>query len=246
MNKIICIVLFINILLVVSYGMAILKTGNPLRWDQAKPYLNYVRKHGIEQFLLHYKNKMSYKSNSFYWGDEIEVGIFSKDEDSNRFELSDSGTRIIDELNEEETNDKNKIWCDYQPEYGAWMVESVPSSPYGGTIGDLMLVEKNMKLRRNRLNSKLLPSERAPSMSNFPMMGVDGYKHTNNKNGAISNSDYISDEIINPHPRFGTLTRNIRMRRNGNVDIRLKDENGDKDVHMDAMAFGMGCCCLQV
>ena len=30
------------------------------------------------------------------------------------------------------------------------------------------------------------------------------------------------------------------------MNIRLRDEEGVKDVHMDSMAFGMGCCCLQV
>jgi len=51
---------------------------------------------------------------------------------------------------------------------------------------------------------------------------------------------------------FSCLTRNIRLRRGSNVDIRIpifKDEKTDpnlKDIHMDAMAFGMGCCCLQV
>lgn len=31
-----------------------------------------------------------------------------------------------------------------------------------------------------------------------------------------------------------------------NVNIQLRDEKNEKDVHMDSMAFGMGCCCLQV
>ena len=49
-----------------------------------------------------------------------------------------------------------------------------------------------------------------------------------------------------------TLTQNIRARRGEKVDIRIpifKDVNTPEDleeIHMDAMAFGMGCCCLQV
>jgi glutamate--cysteine ligase catalytic subunit len=103
-----------------------------------------------------------------------------------------------------------------------------------------------MSLRRARLQKKLMPDEIAPSMSNFVMLGVDGYDHSRDTFGDIASSRYTSDRIINPHPRFGTLTQNIRLRRNENVDIHLKDENGASDVHMDAMAFGMGCCCLQV
>lgn len=36
-----------------------------------------------------------------------------------------------------------------------------------------------------------------------------------------SQSQFVADECINPHPRFGTLTRNIRMRRGSKVDIRM-------------------------
>eukprot|EP01035_Chromulina_nebulosa_P027952 gene27952-36830_t len=91
-----------------------------------------------------------------------------------------------------------------------------------------------------------------------------------------SHSVYVPDSIINPHPRFAALVQNIRNRRGGKVDIRVplyRDEftpeflrdlkgnsTGEKsdgsrtvsaletgtDIHMDAMAFGMGMCCLQV
>ena len=204
------------------------------------------------------------------------------------------------------------------------MIEAVPRDPYGGYISDLLLVEKNMQLRRKRLHAVLHSEEIAPTTANFPMMGVAGYDHTIGKGGDVANSLYISDEVINPHPRFGTLTRNIRERRLSNVNIRIplaseninklsssfddlsgndsdsvewklecceddkdllrevvKHENkkedpsdccaladadkvesssspsssksksksvggGTKTIHMDAMAFGMGCCCLQV
>ena len=89
-----------------------------------------------------------------------------------------------------------------------------------------------------------------------------------------SHSVYVPDSIINPHPRFAALVQNIRNRRGGKVDIRVplyRDEftpeflrdlkgnsTGEKsdgsrtastletgtDIHMDAMAFGMGMCCL--
>ena len=77
----------------------------------------------------------------------------------------------------------------------------------------------------------------------------------------------MSDAVINPHPRFGALTQNIRTRRGEKVDIRMPRFRDTKtptgvvgapppktaeeaakmdEVYMDAMAFGMGCCCLQV
>ncbi|WVQ84399.1 hypothetical protein IAT38_006551 [Cryptococcus sp. DSM 104549] len=90
--------------------------------------------------------------------------------------------------------------------------------------------------------------------------------------GSSSRSEYVGELLTNPHARFPTLTANIRQRRGSKVDIRLPlfiDENtvvpegsnapisngylspakplpGTPYIHMDAMAFGMGCCCLQI
>ncbi|TYJ53383.1 hypothetical protein B9479_005983 [Cryptococcus floricola] len=89
-----------------------------------------------------------------------------------------------------------------------------------------------------------------------------------------SKSQYVGELLTNPHARFPTLTANIRERRGSLVDIRLPlyiDEKtpipegfdrpqlsttsapgpakplpGTPYIHMDAMAFGMGCCCLQI
>lgn len=87
-----------------------------------------------------------------------------------------------------------------------------------------------------------------------------------------SRSQYVAQLITNPHARFPTLTANIRQRRGSLVDIRVplyidkntkvpegeraelsnghagpaKPQPGTPDIHMDAMGFGMGCCCLQI
>ncbi|CAM9912059.1 unnamed protein product, partial [Discosporangium mesarthrocarpum] len=169
-----------------------------------------------------------------------------------------------------------------------------------------------MRLRRKRILSVLAPDEIAPTVSCFPMMGVGDFWHRTEEEkveggagvrGPIANSAYVPDSVINPHPRFGALTKNIRARRGKNVEIciplfkdtntpefhgggvarlplppgavpeqELEQEQGQGQgqeqnnghlnghgagggkgegeskpyVHMDAMAFGMGCCCLQV
>lgn len=90
-------------------------------------------------------------------------------------------------------------------------------------------------------------------------------------------SQFLPDEIANPHIRFPTLAANIRSRRGRKVEInvpifhddntpakfndptvdyRLHNWPEDDDVrngaahedsiYMDAMAFGMGSCCLQI
>lgn len=90
-------------------------------------------------------------------------------------------------------------------------------------------------------------------------------------------SQFVPDEIANPHIRFPTLAANIRWRRGRKVQVNVpvfRDENTpwpwkdptvnydlhnwpedddvrngaapDNFIHMDAMAFGMGSCCLQI
>ena len=72
-------------------------------------------------------------------------------------------------------------------------------------------------------------------------------------------SIFLNDNIINKHPRFGTLAKNIRERRGKKVEIKIpiyKDINTKLEVspeepykdfvYMDAMGFGMGNCCVQV
>ena len=102
------------------------------------------------------------------------------------------------------------------------------------------------------------------SLPTFPHMGVGQYaitkeqeELTTDKN-AFSESIYTIDSIINPHPRFPTLTKNIRIRRGKKVEIKIPlfiDKNTSiektdlepfpNSIYMDSMAFGMGSCCLQ-
>jgi glutamate--cysteine ligase catalytic subunit len=279
-----------------SYG-GILRTGNPLSWGIAKPVLSSVRLSGIKQFIFHYNRSKNIETPLFLWGDEIEYGLFGYDTKADRFDLSLRGQEIREQLSfYEESLTGLKSGCEWQPEYGSWMIEAVPRDPYGGYISDLLLVEKNMQLRRRRLHAVLKSNEIAPTSGNFPMLGVKGYPHADEKLGAVANSEYVSDKIINPHPRFGTLTKNIRARRGSNVGINIErgvddisrleremeeaseynccddvsvdikenhridgerierdvievvsETKGDEEtIHMDAMAFGMGCCCLQI
>lgn len=236
---------------------AILRVGNPLRWNQALPHLDYVRTHGVKQFSNQYLRLKNIETPLFFWGDEVEYGILSKnikyehEDNQQHYDLSLRADSLRSTLETREDELYNHIdqGCLWQPEYGSWMIETVPRKPYSGYISDLFQVEPSLRMRRRRLHMVLDDDEIAPSVSNFPMLGVEGYSHSRNKLGPIAQSKYISDEIINPHPRFGTLTSNIRSRRGETVNIELplsqEFDKGGK-VEMDAMAFGMGCTCLQV
>jgi glutamate--cysteine ligase catalytic subunit len=239
------------LLLGVCIESAILRTGTPLRWNDAlnSGALSYVRRAGVTQFLSHYHKSRLIETPSFLWGDEIEYGVFGRSAATGHMDLRLRGAEIIEQLarlETERTDPQGEDGCDWQPEYGSWMVEAVPRLPYGGYVSDLHGVERSLQRRRRRIHAALAPGEVAPSMSVFPMLGVSGYAHAADAFGPISNSSYVSDAVINNNPRFGALTQNIRLRRQSNVNISVPLASGGGSAHMDAMAFGMGCCCLQI
>ena len=117
------------------------------------------------------------------------------------------------------------------------------------------------------------------TLTTFPRLGTrdDFIEPYFPPSGERLRSQFLPDEIANPHIRFPTLAANIRSRRGRKVEINVpvfKDDktpspfkdptvnydlhkwpedddvrNGaakDDHIYMDAMAFGMGSCCLQI
>lgn len=140
------------------------------------------------------------------------------------------------------------------------MIEGTPASPYGCTLADLLLVEPSMLARRKEVTTFLKEDESILSMTHFPLLGVGDFCFPKcSTNGPVFDSDYIPDEVRNPHPRFGTLAKNIRTRKGRKVDINLpifmdsctvcptehKERQLPGHIYGDCMAFGMGSSCVQ-
>jgi hypothetical protein len=199
--------------------------GVPQPWEKSKKNLRYIRQAGVRQFISTYNRVKDLKGDELLWGDEIEYGVFVLDHDQKKIRLSLRGKEIMDELNQKEKEHQRMAeGCNWVPEYGAWMVEATPNRPYTGYTSDLLRVERNMRLRRKRMLTVLNEDEIAPTVSSFPMLGAmgdDGSVPATPVGGPRTESEYIGDGIINPHPRFGTLTQNIRQRRGSKVSIRV-------------------------
>ncbi|GAB7365649.1 hypothetical protein MBLNU230_g6712t2 [Neophaeotheca triangularis] len=166
----------------------------------------------------------------------------------------------------------------FHPEFGRFMLEATPGEPWGIGLKDLLDVERDMKWRReiakNHMNSREYPI----TLTTFPQLGdrksITPYYPPS---GSKLRSQFLPDEIANPHIRFPTLAANIRARRGRKVELNVPvfhdektarpfhDPTVDYDLHnwpedddvrkgaakedhvyMDAMAFGMGSCCLQI
>lgn len=167
----------------------------------------------------------------------------------------------------------------FHPEFGRFMLEATPGKPWGIGFKDLLSVEDDMKERRRIAKNHMDPDQFPITLTTFPRLGTrdDYIKPYYPPSGPALRSQFVPDEIANPHIRFPTLAANIRSRRGRKVELNVpvfKDKNTpspfndptvDYDLHkwpedddvrngavkpdhvyMDAMAFGMGSCCLQI
>lgn len=231
-----------------------------MRWEEASKYADFIRKHGIQQFLHLYKRLKDRRNDTFLWGDEVEYMVCKVDAEGKKIRLklnAHEKLEALQKLNEEERDVCGRPLSNFIPEYGGYMLEATPGGPYGCTRDHYRAVEGNMKFRRELVEKVLTADERIFSLTAFPMMGVEDFTSPHfPPKGPIAESEFLPDQLINPHTRFGTLTRNIRERRGSNVNILaplFKDEHTDMEegdtpghVKLDAMGFGMGCGCVQV
>lgn len=167
----------------------------------------------------------------------------------------------------------------FHPEFGRFMLEATPGKPWGIEFRELLNVEPNMILRRIIAKDHMRSDEYPITLTTFPMIGRPGVFTDPHYpvSGPKLRSQFVPDEIANPHIRFPTLAANIRWRRGKKVQVNVpvfKDKNTpwpwkdptvnydmhnwpedddvrngaapDNFIHMDAMAFGMGSCCLQI
>lgn len=246
--------------------MGLLSEGSPLSWEETKALAQHVREHGIEQFINLYARLKDRQGDVLKWGDEVEYIIVRFDDEKKETQVSLRARDMLAVLNEKELADPTGVKSLWRPEYGAYMIEGTPGKPYGGLLAHFNVVEANMRYRRVEVAELLPPGEHVMSITNFPRLGALNFtyppaKPTPEDETCAARSLFFPDEAIYPgHPRFKTLTRNIRQRRGEKVSINLpvfRDKNTvipvegslpDKPdyVHMDAMGFGMGCCCLQL
>ena len=158
--------------------MGFLAVGAPFDWHDSREdgIIEYIRKHGVEQFLIMWDKVKNIDNKELKWGDETEYGVFVADEKNGDVKLSLRGAEILADLQSQELErNAESTGCAWVPEYGSWMVEGTPDRPYSSYASDLVTVENNMRLRRARLLSVLRPNEICPTVPCFPLMGVGDF-----------------------------------------------------------------------
>ncbi|KAK8232452.1 glutamate-cysteine ligase-like protein [Phyllosticta capitalensis] len=274
--------------------MGLLALGTPLEWPEAKKVAGQVREWGIEQLLAIWRRAKAKERDAMLWGDEIEYLVVAYDHQNNKVRLSLRQADILEALASDEKllsqgggvpdvqrgdPKKSDVAAPvFHPEFGRFMLEATPGKPWGIGFKDLLDVEQNMKWRRVIAKEHMAPNEFPITMTTFPRLGSpDCITPPYPPSGPKLRSQFLPDEIANPHIRFPTLAANIRARRGRKVEINVPvfrdertpwpfhDPTVDYDLHnwpedddvrngaakenhiyMDAMAFGMGSCCVQI
>ncbi|KFX95571.1 hypothetical protein O988_05745 [Pseudogymnoascus sp. VKM F-3808] len=274
--------------------MGLLALGTPLEWPEAKKNANHVRDWGIKQLLAIWNKAKGKERDALLWGDEVEYIVVNYDENDPKVTLSLRQADILHSLaHDDELKSKGGCVPDLQdvasangdtlpvfhPEFGRFMLEATPGKPWGIGFKDLLDVEQNMKWRRKLAKEHMKPEEYPMTLTTYPRLGSPGVFTDPYfpPSGPKLRSQFVPDEIANPHIRFPTLAANIRSRRGRKVQVNVpiyKDVNTpwpwkdptvnydlydwpedddvrngaapDNFIHMDAMAFGMGSCCLQI
>ncbi|CAN8067831.1 unnamed protein product [Agarophyton chilense] len=209
--------------------MGLLTLGTPLSWPRSSPHRARVKADGVQQFLSVYHSAKHFKDHDLKWGDEVEYLLLHMHSTTRRATLSLRAPALLPLLQKEERERPNGVPVLWRPEYATWMIEGTPGVPYRSYAADLVNVERNMVLRRSQIEKLLVPGEMVLSLTTFPTAGCGVFTTPPVLPfGPVAKSFFTSDDVISPHPRFPTLTRNIRLRRGRKVSIEVPlfiDEN---------------------
>lgn len=205
--------------------MGLLTTGGPpMVWGtpENNKAIPYVRAHGIKQFLHVYRKHVDDTGCPFLWGEEIEHLVMSLDGDGENVKLSLTADDLLHEARDAKTDSK---WL---PEYGSFMIETTPAEPYSLSKASLLSCEGVISRRYDllrMLTSKPGDKRVIVTLVAFPLMGQPDFVDSPTPlptMGEYSNSIFCPEEATNQtHPRFGNLTRNIRLRRGRKVCIQV-------------------------
>eukprot|EP00756_Hemistasia_phaeocysticola_P038451 Hpha_TRINITY_DN16758_c0_g1::TRINITY_DN16758_c0_g1_i1::g.79067::m.79067/K11204/GCLC; glutamate--cysteine ligase catalytic subunit len=217
--------------------------GEPLDWNDSRAAAarKYVLEHGIEQFLSLYSNYKDEKEKPFLWGEEVEYLLVKLDHEKKRaalwLQVGDGNPEDpLKKLNDEEQVQKalgkgTQLAGLWRPEYGSYMIEGTPTRPYTHDLISIASTEENLNNRYGQI-SAVIPKDVVPlTLGNFPRMGVvtpqgkADFVHPADRStvkGTFAESLFVPDDCTNQgHPRFSTLTKNIRKRRGKKVCIRI-------------------------
>ena len=102
--------------------------GRLMTYLEYKDFVEQYKHHGLIQFVKIYEAHKDRRisQENLHWGEEIEYSLFQFDPESQRVFLTNQALKLIEEFNSLPDQGVH-----LHPEFGNWMVEAVPTEPYG-------------------------------------------------------------------------------------------------------------------
>ncbi|KAJ5576428.1 Glutamate-cysteine ligase catalytic subunit [Penicillium sp. DV-2018c] len=227
--------------------------GTSIGWTETEQAAPEVRRWATEQLLCLWRQQRDRTDSVASWGDEIEYSLFELDPSVERATLLLDQEKVIRQWTESTASKEEPVILQW--EWANYVVETTPAKPYTGSIEDLLSVQKNMKRRREIVNSFLMPNQHTLSLSFFPRAGADGQWTTPHG----KDEEYHS---VCSLPRYRIVPENIIGRRetsketcypiyqdtrtpNPFHDILPSGEKVKDALCLDDLEIGIGCCSLQ-
>jgi glutamate--cysteine ligase catalytic subunit len=85
-----------------------------------------------------------------HWGEEVEYHLYSIDETERVVKLSCDASDILFNFNRDLAKNQEKPDFKLLPEFGNWMIEAVPSAPYGSCADPVQLLSCRTKINNRR------------------------------------------------------------------------------------------------
>ncbi|UJR10396.1 hypothetical protein I4U23_014599 [Adineta vaga] len=250
--------------------MGVLAEGTVMSWNEIVKVRDAYRSYALSQLIRVFEKYQNQQGHCFEWGDELEFSMVRFDHSNKRVQLLLTGDKILPylrKINEANLDGAHRIA--WHPEACNYMIEGVPSEPYGYLSSYLNTVEANMTLRRNQAQKFL--SERSDcefilNLATFPRYGHGQFIYPSDERNDSERSLYYPDVLISPaHPRMKSVLENITERRQLPSPVAVpifrdtatakpfqdlawkeKIDIQDDHIYLDGCLAGWGCCCLQV
>eukprot|EP01088_Endostelium_zonatum_P019189 TRINITY_DN649_c0_g1_i1.p1 TRINITY_DN649_c0_g1~~TRINITY_DN649_c0_g1_i1.p1 ORF type:complete len:616 (+),score=146.14 TRINITY_DN649_c0_g1_i1:224-2071(+) len=229
--------------------------GEILSWEEIQEVKEYIKEHGIAQFIHKYNAFKSIKNDPMLWGDEMEYTLVHINHEQQRARLNLIGPELLEVLENQEAQAQaagKRFLMHWDPEYASYMIEGTSDLPYSAGVKGLLEAEQCMIVRRAKLHSTS-PSNTIPiTMTAFPLMGVEDFLEpaVTSHSNKLTLSDSIPDALVTAKNRYIAFTQAITDRSGVRPKLSFpvfKDTNTkEESINLDCVAFGLGVCCLQI
>ncbi|CAG8597076.1 10153_t:CDS:10 [Diversispora eburnea] len=221
--------------------MGLLTMGTPLPWEKAKQHRDYVRNHGIDQFLALYYKSRDIQNDSLLWGDEVSNTSWKPE--YGRYMLEGTpgkpyGSSLSDLIQVEPNMKLRREIAEKHLEQNEVLI-TLTSFP---RLGQGQFLEPHHEPTGPISRSLFVPDEIINPHARFPTLTANIRKRRGSKvaiNMPIYHDKKTPKPFIDP-----TIPR----------DRNLYPEDSEAaegaafldHIYMDSMVFGMGCSCLQI